>query len=120
MKLYDEAVADASAGLAVHPGDPQLLFDRSVSHAERHAFTDAMADLNHILSDEAATHNESFTETARLLAAVCLNRLERRAEALSVCARIAPETTIWILGKLQTRNSAEEEARQAKPSRFRM
>jgi hypothetical protein len=119
MKQYDEAVADASAGLAVHPGNPELLFDRAVSHAERNAFADAMADLNHVLSEEAA-YDESFTETARLLAAICLNRLERRWDALSVCEQIAHETTIWILGKLQTRTSVEEEARRARPSGFSM
>ena len=117
MKAYDLAVADASEGLALHPRDPGLLFDRAVSQIEDQSFEAAYADLERVLDAERAKGDDLLTETANLLLAICSLRLARFRETIDHAEPLDSMTRFWILGRLHTRDQVLAEAKDAHSKR---
>ena len=111
MKNHDAEVADLTEALAGVPDDSRFLFDRSRAYIELHRFADAMTDLEKLVDQELRSGSEWYLDTARLLQAVCLVHQGRAEEALRLCGQLAPGTKGWFLGKLQTREALEREAR---------
>jgi tetratricopeptide (TPR) repeat protein len=111
MKNHNAEVADLSEALASVPDDSRFLFDRARAYMEVHRFAEAMTDLEKLLDQELRNGSEWYLGTARLLQAVCLVHQRRAEEALRLCGQLPPGTKGWVLGKLQTREALEHEAR---------
>jgi tetratricopeptide (TPR) repeat protein len=111
MHSYEEAVADASAGLKLEPASTPLLFDRARTYIELNRFADASGDLERLLEEEGRTGSEWHVDAARLLQVVCFNKLGMAKEAFHLCNLLPRDAAFRALHRLQTRAQLEDEAR---------
>lgn len=110
MGQLDEALADLSRAIELAPS-PGTYFTRGRYCLEASRFHDACADFSNVLELERGREERPFFEAAAFFRAEAHVNLGRFEEALRDCMEIREDFSLYVLGRMRTRNEIIENAK---------
>lgn len=111
MGQINEALADLSRAIDLSPRTTSYRFTRGRYHLEAGLFEDACADFSNVLELERGSEQRPFFEAAVLFRAEANLNLHRFADSLRDCTEIKGDFSLYILGRLRTRDEIMQDAR---------